>query len=143
MYAVLLVHSGYFVGKYISIEKLIEESKETYYETLQQSSQQWHKANNDYEPFVRYLIGVILAAYREFSSRVDNLITKRLSKSERIQEVNKETLGKITKSDILGKCPDISQVTVQRTLDALQKSGAIIKIGGGRYTTYTWNKDKE
>jgi Fic family protein len=139
----LLYRSGYIVGKYISIEKLIEESKETYYETLQQSSQQWHEAKNDYEPFVRYMLGVIVAAYRDFSSRVDNLITKGLSKPERVQELIKNTMGKITKAEILEKCPDISQVTVQRALEALQKSGDIIKIGDGRYTTYIWNREKE
>ncbi len=139
----LLYRSGYLVGKYISIEKLIEASKETYYEALQQSSEQWHAEKNDYEPFVRYLLGVIVASYRDFSARVDILITKGLSKRERVAEVIKSTFGKITKSEILEKCPDISQVTVHRALEELQKSGAILKIGGGRYTSYIWNREQE
>lgn len=139
----LLYRAGYIVGKYISIEKVIEESKETYYEALQSSSIGWHEETNDYSHFVRYMLGVILSAYREFSSRVKVLTTRNLSKPERIREIIKDTLGKITKSEIMAKCPDISQVTVQRTLNSLHNSGEIIKIGGGRYTSYIWNREKE
>ena len=94
----LLYRSGYIVGKYISIEKVIEQSKETYYETLQQSSAGWHESQNDYTPFVRYMLGVIVAAYRDFSSRVQVLVTSGMSKPDRIREVIKGTLGKITKA---------------------------------------------
>ncbi len=137
----LLYRSGYIVGKYISIEKAIEQSKETYYETLRQSSAGWHENQNDYAPFVRYMLGVIIAAYRDFSSRVQVLVTSGMSKPDRIREVIKGTLGKITKAEIMEKCPDISQVTVQRTLIELQKKGEIIKLGGGRYTAYIWNRE--
>lgn len=138
----LLYRSGYIVGKYISIEKVIEASKETYYEALQNSSQDWHEGENDYSHFVRYMLGVILSAYRDFSARVKVLTTSGLSKPDRIREIIKDTLGKITKADLMQKCPDISQVTVQRTLNELVKSGDIIKIGGGRYTSYVWNREK-
>ena len=137
----LLYRSGYIVGKYISIEKVIEQSKETYYETLQQSSVGWHENQNDYAPFVRYMLGVIVAAYRDFSSRVQVLVTSGMSKPDRTREIIKDTLGKITKAEIMEKCPDISQVTVQRTLIELQKKGEIIKLGGGRYTAYIWNRE--
>lgn len=137
----LLYRAGYIVGKYISIEKVIEQSKETYYEALQQSSAGWHENENDYAPFVRYLLGTIVAAYRDFSSRVQALSTKGLSKPDRIRELIKGTLGKITKAEIMEKCPDISQVTVQRTLIELQKNNEIIKLGGGRYTAYIWNRE--
>jgi Fic family protein len=139
----LLYRAGYIVGKYISIEKVIETSKDTYYEALQSSSQGWHEEENDYAHFVRYMLGVILSAYRDFSSRVRVLTTSGISKPERIREIIKDTLGKITKTEIMQKCPDISQVTVQRTLNDLVKSGDIIKIGGGRYTSYVWNREKE
>ena len=139
----LLYRSGYIVGKYISIEKMIEQSKETYYEALQQSSAGWHENANDYGPFVRYMLGVIVAAYRDFSSRVQLLTTKGLSKPDRIRELIKDTLGKITKVEIMEKCPDISQATVQRTLSELQKSGEIIKLSGGRYTAYIWNREND
>ncbi len=139
----LLYRAGYIVGKYISIEKVIETSKDTYYEALQSSSQGWHEEENDYAHFVRYMLGVILSAYRDFSSRVRVLTTSGMSKPDRIRELIKDTLGKITKTEIMQKCPDISQVTVQRALNELVKNGDIIKIGGGRYTSYIWNREKE
>ena len=123
----LLYRSGYIVGKYISIEKLISDTKETYY----------------YAPFVTYMLGVLVAAYRDFESRIELLTTKGLSKPDRVREIIKNHLGKITKSEIMAKCPDISQITVQRALADLIKSGEILKIGGGRYTSYTWNRERE
>lgn len=135
----LLYRSGYIVGKYISIEKLIEQTKEIYYESLQLSSSGWHENKNDYEPFVKYMLGVIVAAYREFSSRVSLLTTQGMSKPDRVKEIIRATLGPITKTEILAKCPDISQVTVQRALADLVDKGDIIKLGGGRYTKYIWN----
>lgn len=139
----LLYRAGYIVGKYISIEKMIEKTKETYYEALQYSSTGWHEEENDYIPFTTYMLGVIVAAYREFSSRVKLLNTSGMSKPERIREIIKETLGKITKAEIAEKCPDISQTTIQRTLNDLVADGEILKIGGGRYTAYMWNHEKE
>ena len=139
----LLYRSGYIVGKYISIEKLISDTKETYYEALQASSCNWHEGTNDYAPFVTYMLGVLVAAYRDFESRIELLTTKGLSKPDRVREIIKNHLGKITKSEIMAKCPDISQITVQRALADLIKSGEILKIGGGRYTSYTWNRERE
>lgn len=139
----LLYRAGYIVGKYISIEKLIEQSQETYYEALQQSSVGWHEGQNDYAPFVRYMLGVIVAAYRDFSERVHVLAASGMSKPERIRELIKNTLGKITKAQIIEQCPDVSGITIQRTLSELQKSGEIIKLSGGRYTAYTWNRERE
>ncbi len=139
----LLYRAGYIVGKYISIEKMIEQTKETYYEALANSSANWHEDTNDYTFFVQYMLGVIVAAYREFSSRVKVLAVSNLSKPERIREIIKDTLGKITKAEIAEKCPDISQVTIQRALNELVKSEDILKIGGGRYTAYIWNHNKE
>ncbi len=139
----LLYRSGYIVGKYISIEKMIEQSKETYYETLQQSSADWHENENDYAPFTRYMLGIVVAAYREFSSRVQLLTTKGLSKPDRVRELIKGTIGKITKTEIMERCPDISQATVQRALIHLHKRGEIIKLSGGRYTAYIWNREKD
>ena len=139
----LLYQSGYFVGKYISIERLIADSKETYYEALQDSSAGWHEGTNDYLPFVRYMLGIVVAAYREFTSRVDILITRGLSKPERVREIIRSTTGRITKTQIMKQCPDISQKTVERALKELMDSGWIIKIGGGRYNSYTWNWEKE
>lgn len=139
----LLYKSGYIVGKYISIEKLIEQSKETYYEVLQASSYGWHENENDYEPFVEYYLGVIIAAYKEFSGRVQTLIESGMSKPGRIREVIRKHMGKITKNQIMEKCPDISETTIQRTLSDLLKNNEIIKLSGGRYTSYIWNREEE
>lgn len=135
----LLYQSDYIVGKYISIEKIIEESKETYYEALQDSSLNWHENENDYKPFVNYMLGVIVNAYKEFEARVELVTNPNLSKSDRIREIIKNHIGTITKAELLEMNPDISDTTVQRTLAELLKNNEIKKIGGGRYTKYTWN----
>ena len=135
----LLYRSGYIVGKYISIEKLISDTKETYYEALQASSYNWHEGTNDYAPFVTYMLGILVAAYRDFESRIERLTTKGLSKPDRVREIIRNHLGKITKSEIVAQCPDISQITVQRALADLLKNGEITKLSGGRYTAYVWN----
>lgn len=139
----LLYRSGYIVGKYISIEKMIEQSKESYYEALAQSSEKWHEEENEFLPFVKYMLGIIIAAYRDFSSRVKILAMSGLSKPERIREILKSHLGKMTKAELMKDCPDISQTTVQRTLNELVKKGELLKIGGGRYTAYIWNREEE
>nr|MCR5510221.1 Fic family protein [Lachnospiraceae bacterium] len=139
----MLYRAGYIVGKYISIEHLIEKTKSSYYESLQESSLNWHEEENSYVPFVQYMLGVVVAAYRDFSDRVETLVTSGLSKPERVAELIKSTYGEITKSQIMEKCPDISRITVERALSELLSSESIIKIGGGRYTKYVWNRDKE
>ncbi|WP_249028582.1 Fic family protein [Tannockella kyphosi] len=141
MTLLLLYRTNCIVGKYISIEKIIEQSKETYYETLQVSSYGWHEDENDYAPFVRYMLGVIIAAYREFENRVEVMITKGYSKPERIAETIKQTLGQVTKRELMEKCPDISDTTIQRALNDLVKQNRIIKMSGGRYTKYIWNRE--
>ena len=135
----LLYRSGYIVGKYISIEKLISDTKETYYEVLQQSSRNWYEGTNDYAPFVTYLLGVLVAAYRDFETRIELLTNRGLSKPDRVREIIRKHLGKITKSEIMVQCPDISQITVQRALAEMLKNGEITKLSGGRYTAYIWN----
>ena len=89
------------------------------------------------------MLGVVVAAYRVFSDRVETLVTSGLSKPERVAELIKNTYGEITKSQIMEKCPDISRITVERALSELLSSESIIKIGGGRYTKYVWNRDKQ
>ncbi len=132
----LLYKAGYFVGKYISLEMLIEKSKDTYYDVLQAGSVGWHEETNDYVPFVKYYLGVINRAYGEFESRILLLQDRSLSKPDRIRSVIDRHIGKITKKEIMEICPDISKVTVERTLTDLVKSGYIKKIGGGPSTAY-------
>ncbi len=139
----LLYKSGYLVGKYISIERLIEKTKGSYYSMLQESSGNWHEEANDYAPFVKYMLGVIVAAYRDFMERTKLVEEKKVSKPDRIAEEVKNHIGTITKADLLKIVPDVSQTTVQRTLTDLVRQEKIIKIGQGRYTKYTWNWDRE
>ena len=117
MTLLLLYRTGYPIGKYISIERLIADSKDSYYEALH--------------------------AYREFEERAEILLETGNSKTGRIRRLIRSTTGKITKSELMAQCPDISQVTIQRALKELIDSGDILKIGGGRYTSYVWNWDKE
>ena len=138
----ILYRSGYIVGKYISLEKLIADHKESYYEALQDSDAGWHEEENDYLPFARYMLGVIIAAYREFSDRVEVLITKGLSKSDRVKEIIRNSSRKMTKAEIMAQCPDVSPRTVQRALESFLASGEVLKIGGGRYTSYFWNREE-
>lgn len=135
----LLYQSGFFVGKFISLERLIESSKADYYEALQASSSGWHENANDMKPCVEYTLGIILKAYRELESRVEGLLNSRMSKSDRIRKVFETTLGKIAKRDILAKCPDISTAMVEVTLKAMLDEGAIRKVGKGKSTAYVRN----
>lgn len=132
----LFYKAGYIVGKYVSMEMLIEKTKETYYEALQASSSGWHEGENSYEPFVKYYLGIMLKAYNEFESRVEHLKHRTLSKPERIKAIIDNKVGKITKKEIMDQCPDISKITVERTLADLVKSEYIAKVGAGRSTGY-------
>lgn len=132
----LFYKAGYIVGKYISLEMLIEKTKETYYKALQASSMQWHEGQNSYEPFVKYYLGILIKAYNEFESRVEHLKHRSLSKPERIKAVIDQKIGKITKKEIMELCPDISRTTVERTLAELVKSGYLKKVDSGSQTGY-------
>ena len=131
----LLYRSGYMVGKYISIEMLIETNKDDYYSTLQASSYEWDKEENDYSYFVKYYLGIILSAYREFEERTSYLRTKK-KPIERIRDVFLSSYGEVTKKDILEKCPDISVNMVEYHLKELLEQEFIKKVKSGRYSSY-------
>ncbi len=132
----LLYKHGYIVGKFISLEMVVEKSKTTYYEALQSSSQRWHENKNDVVPFLRYTLGAILKAYRIFESRISDVVTAQTSKSERIRRLFDRQITPMTKKQILSACPDISETTVERTLKALQDEGYILKKGSRRDASY-------
>lgn len=132
----LMYRSGYIVGKYISLEMHIERTKEAYYDALLQSSEGWHEGKNDYRPFVKYFLSVILAAYKDFSERVEILVDQSISKADRVKLVFDTKLGKFSKSDIHILNPDISPKTIEKALKDLVEQGYIEKIGVGRSTTY-------
>lgn len=135
----LLYKSGYIVGKYISIEKIIENTKESYYDSLQQSSIAWHKNENNYTFFVEYYLGILLSAYKDFSNRVEYLTNKKMTVKQRTEAVIKNHFGRISKSEIVDMCPDVSEGSIERALNELVREEKILKISGGRYTKYMYH----
>ena len=132
----LLYHAGYIVGKYISIEMMIEKSKETYYEALRASSAGWIDGDNDPKPFLRYFLGLLLKCYRTFEERITDVTGTKMSKPDRIRAAIDRTVGKFTKAQLLEICPDISETTMERALKQFLDSGIIRKIGAGRGAAY-------
>jgi len=135
----LLYKFGYEVGRYISLEKLIEQSKETYYDTLYLSSQGWHEGKHNIIPWLEYLLGVILAAYREFEHRVGRIENTRGSKNRRIKEAIDRFTGVFTIADIERVCPDASRPTIYRVLKELKEKGLIKPVEFGRNAK--WKKE--
>lgn len=132
----LLYKFGYFVGRYISIEMLIEESKGSYYEELQNSSEKWHTGENDELPFMKYMLGIIMKAYKECDNRFKLIGEEKLTSPERVFSVIQKSLEPLSKKDIMILCPDISQRTIERALKELQDSEKIRQVGSGRSTKY-------
>lgn len=128
----LLYKYDYLVGRYISLEKVIEDSKESYYETLRKSSTNWHDGDHSVYPWLEYFLGTILVAYEEFESRVGHVENKKGNKEFRIEEAIKNILGIFTKDDIRKACPDISESTINRVFNKLKDEKAIEVIGKGR-----------
>lgn len=133
----LLEKTGYDVARYISIERLIEDNKALYYNALAASSTGWNENQNTEVPFIRFMLGTTLAAYRQLEQRtLIESSTRPMSKQARIAVLFQQRPGVIKKSDIRSNCPDISEVTVKRTLGQLVSCSAIEKTGAGRSTGY-------
>lgn len=131
----LLYRLGYFVGKYISIEKLIEKNKDGYYDALSKVDKGWHENNNDSTPFIKYFLRIILLAYKEFEERMA-LVESKLSSYDYVKETINTILGKFTKAELLEKCPQIAKSTLEATLKKLVEDGFIQKSGAGKATFY-------
>lgn len=134
----LLYRCGYKVGQYISIEKAIADTKETYYEVLQQADKKWYEGENDPKPFIRYMLGIILSCYREFESRITVAAkTERKSTAyDIVKTYTESTIGKFSKQDALIACPSLGSSSVESALKKLVEEGAIIRTGAGRKTRY-------
>ena len=137
----LLYRAGYIVGQYISIEKAIADTKETYYEILQHADRGWHSGENDPKPFIKYMLGIILSCYREFESRISLAAKagKKSSSYDIVKSFTENTLGKFSKQDALLSCPSLGSSSVESALKKLVEEGAIIKTGAGRKTMYMRN----
>ena len=134
----LLNRCGYLVGQYISIEKAIADTKESYYDSLQRADQGWHEEQNDPKPFIKYMLGIILACYRDFESRV-MLVHESGAKSTSYDIVKvrvSEKLGRFTKQDVLVSCPSLGSSSVESALKKLVEEGFLTRIGSGRKTQY-------
>ena len=131
----LLYKSDFVIGRYISLEKKIEMTKDEYYIALQESSQNWHEEKNDDTPFIKYILGIILAAYRDFEERV-NMVGKKMSAKDMVVKAIGSKIGKFTKNDIMELCPEIGRGSVENALKALCEEGIIKKEGQGRATFY-------
>lgn len=128
----LLYHFDYAVGRYISLERIFEESKESYYETLETSSQGWHEAAHNVGPWLDYFWGAMLRAYREFEQRVGTIERGRGSKGERVRaEILKRTLP-FSISEIEAACPGVSRDMVRLVLREMKAEGRIAPTGKGR-----------
>ncbi len=135
-----LYQNGFLVGKYISLEGLTEKTKETYYDALKASSREWHTGNNTYEPFVRYMLGILVSAYRDFSQRIEYIRDTSLSKPERIRRILSERAEPVSRQELADLCPDIGIATIKNTLALLVREGFLTKIGSARATKYVWKQ---
>ena len=132
----LLYRCGYVVGRYISIESKIEKTKAKYYAVLEQSGAGWHTADNDPTPFVKYLLGIILSAYRDFENRVD-IFGEKQPAVELVRNAVGNKIGKFTKSEIMELVPSISKTSVENALKKLLEEKVIERHGSGKSTFYT------
>lgn len=127
-----LYQHGFMVGKYISIERIVEQSKETYYETLNKSSQKWHETKHDVIPWFNYFLGTVLAAYKEFEERVVNIKPTRGAKTALVIKAIDSQQGEFSISDIERACPAVSRVMIKKVLLQMQKDKKIKCLGKGQ-----------
>jgi Fic family protein len=124
-------HLGYEVGRYISLERLIEENKERYYETLEQSSQGWHEGRHNPWPYINYVLFILKTAYKEFEERVGQVKSPRGAKTSLVEAAINSFAGDFTLADLERACPGVSRDMVRRVLRDLQKAGQVECLGRG------------
>lgn len=129
----LLYHAGHEIGRFISLEKLIEESKETYYESLEKSTAGWDKGEHDLWPWLNYFLGILNAAYKEFEARAGELTSGRGSKAMRIKQfVQSRAADAFTLDDVQRALPDVSADHIRTELRKLRDAGIVESPGRGR-----------
>lgn len=129
----LLYRAGYEVGKYISLEAKIAKNKGAYYDALELSQTGWHEEKDDPTPFIKYLLGTIISAYRDFEDRMEIISP---SSEDTVRKAVESRIGKFTKRKITELCPNISASTVERNLRAMVNRGELEKQGAGKSTVY-------
>jgi Fic family protein len=139
--AVLLLHQqGYEIGRYISLERLIERTKESYYDTLYRASQRWHQDKHDPMPWIEYLLSTLLGAYREFETRIGRLATGHGTKTDIVLTAIDQMIGSFSISELQTACPSVSRDWIKIVLDQLKKEGQLKLSGRGRNAR--WRKEE-
>ena len=131
----LLYRSGFYVGKYISLEAKIAKSKDLYYDTLGQAQIGWHEGAENVVPFIKYLLGTILSAYKDFEDRFA-LVEVKLPALEIVRRATLEKIGRFTKQDIRELCPSLSISSIEGALRKLVASGELKREGAGKNICY-------
>ncbi len=131
----LLYRNGFYVGKYISLEAKIAKHKDLYYSALSASQHGWHQGTEDVVPFIKYLLGTILAAYKDFEERFA-LIETKLSALEMVRRASMNKIGRFHKQDIRELCPTLSDSSIEKAFRDLISLGEIKKEGKGKGTRY-------
>jgi Fic family protein len=129
---------GFEVGRYISLERLIEQNKERYYETLEQSSQGWHEGKHDPWPYINYLLSIIKMAYREFEERLGRLQSPRGEKTRLVLQAIERAPGPFRVAELQNKCPNVSMDMIRRVLKDLRAKNQIECLGRGQHAR--WQK---
>ena len=131
----LLYQNGFYVGKYISLEAKIAKNKDLYYDALAASQDGWHEGTDDPVPFIKYLLGTILAAYKDFEDRFALVETKR-SALDTVRLATQNKIGRFTKQDIRELCPSLSISSVEGALRRMVAVGELKREGNGKNTCY-------
>ena len=131
----LLYRSGFYVGKYISLEAKIAKNKDLYYDVLGQAQIGWHEGNEDKVPFIKYLLGTILSAYKDFEERFE-LVEEKLPAIEVVRKATMTRIGRFTKQDIRELCPSLSLSSVEGALRKLVAAEELKREGSGKNTCY-------
>lgn len=131
----LLYQNGFYIGKYISLEAKIAKNKDLYYSALSQSQTGWHEGKENALPFIKYILGTILASYKDFEERT-SLVQEKLSALEMVRMASKSKIGRFNKQDIRELCPTLSDSSIEGALRKLVAAGELKKEGKGKSTCY-------
>ena len=131
----LLYRNGFYVGKYISLEAKIAPNKDLYYAALRQAQEGWHEGTEDAVPFIKYLLGIILSAYRDFEERF-SLVEQKKPALETVRQATLNKIGRFSKQDIRELCPALSVSSIEGALRKLVASGELKREGNGKSTCY-------
>lgn len=131
----LLYRNGFYVGKYISLEAKIAKNKDLYYQALREAQIGWHEGNENVIPFIKYFLGVVLSAYRDFEDRF-LIVADKVPAIEMVRRATQGIVGKFTKQDILTRCPSLSLSSVEGSLRKLTELGELNRAGSGRASYY-------